>query len=519
MASGLGSNGFDFGSDDILSTHEDYSNSNHNGSSNATHNNDPIKDFNKLRVARTSIFPANASPEDFLSEEVIATVEKSMKKYTDNLMRFLEGISSRLSQLELYCYNLDKSIVEMRSDLNSDHREADSKLMALNKHVQEVHRSVQILREKQELAETQKELAKLQLVQKGSFSSSHSQSNEERSSPSAADPRRADNRASNTHNQQLALALPHQVAPQPQPVVPCTQAPTPNVTQATEQSPYYMPPYTSLPIPPAATQLPQNQDLTSDPQYRTPQSTSSQVTQSPSVQQFSQYAQSQPQQWFQQVQPPQPASVQTQMRPTSTNVYTPYLPSQAANPSPTETLPTSMSMQMLPYSGIPPPGSSRGEAIPYGYRGTSRTVPQQPPPHQIKGSFSAQSGDVYRTSRTHATLPPACAYMMYDGEGGRTHNPTQPPHFAQAGYPPTSASLQNPATHNLMVRDPNQSQFIRGHPYNELVEKFVSTGFRGDHVASVIQRLEETGQPIDFNSVIDRLNVRSSMGPQRGWSG
>ncbi|XP_019434502.1 PREDICTED: mediator of RNA polymerase II transcription subunit 15-like isoform X2 [Lupinus angustifolius] len=491
MASGRGSKGFDCGSDDILSTYEDYSNNNHDGSSNATHNNDPIKDFNKPRVARTSIFPATASPEDSLSEEVIATVEKSMKKYTDNLMRFLEGISSRLSQLELYCYNLDKSIVEMRSDLNSDHGEADSKLIALDKHVQEVHRSVQILREKQELAEAQKELAKLQLVQKGSSSSSHSQSTEERSSPSAADPKRADNRASDTHNQQLVLALPNQVAPQPQPVAPCAHAPTPNVTQATEQSPYYMP-YTSLPIPPAATQLPQNQDLTSDPQYRTPQSTPSQVTQSPPEQQFSQYAQMQPQQWLQQVQPPHQPSVQTQMRPTSTNVYTSYLPNQATNPSPTETLPASMSMQMLPYSGIPPPGSSRGEAVPYGYSGTSRT---------------------------HATLPPACAYMMYDGEGVRTHNPTQPPHFAQGGYPPTSASLQNPATHNPMVRDPNQSHFIHGHPYNELIEKFVSIGFRGDHAASVIQRLEETGQPIDFNSVLDRLNMRSSAGPQRGWSG
>ncbi|CAL0322631.1 unnamed protein product [Lupinus luteus] len=518
MASGRGSKGFDFGSDDILSTYEDYANNNHDGSSNATHNNDPIKDFNKPRVARTSIFPATASPEDSLSEEVIATVEKSMKKYADNLMRFLEGISSRLSQLELYCYNLDKSIAEMRSDLNSDHGEADLKLVALDKHVQEVHRSVQILREKQELAETQKELAKLQLVQKGSSSSSHSQSTEERSSPSAADPKRADNRASDTHNQQLALALPHQVAPQPQPVAPCAQAPTPNVTQATQQSPYYMP-YTSLPIPPAATQLPQNQDLTSDPQYRTPQSTSSQVTQSPPMQQFSQYAQSQPQQWLQQVQPPHQPSVQTQMRPTSTNAYTPYLPSQAATPSHAETLPASMSMQMLPYSGIPPPGSSRGEAISYGYSGTSATVLQQTPPQHIKGSFSAQPGDVYRTSGAQATLPPGCAYMTYDGAGGRTQSPTQPPHFAQAGYPPTSVSPQNPATHNLMVRDPNQSQFIRGHPYNELIEKFVSMGFRGDHVASLIERLEETRQPIDFNSVLDRLNAHSSMSPQRGWSG
>ena len=44
-------------------------------------------------------------------------------------------------------------------------------------------------------------------------------------------------------------------------------------------------------------------------------------------------------------------------------------------------------------------------------------------------------------------------------------------------------------------------------------------GFRGDHVASVIQRMEESGQPVDFNAVLDRLNVHSSGGSQRGWSG
>ena len=87
-----------------------------------------------------SIFPPNAysQPEDSFSLDVTATIEKTMKKYTDNLMRFLEGLSSRLSQLELYCYNLDKSIGEMRSDLVRDHGDADSKLKSIEKHLQEV---------------------------------------------------------------------------------------------------------------------------------------------------------------------------------------------------------------------------------------------------------------------------------------------------------------------------------------------------------------------------------------------
>jgi hypothetical protein len=67
-----------------------------------------------------------------------------------------------------------------------------------------------------------------------------------------------------------------------------------------------------------------------------------------------------------------------------------------------------------------------------------------------------------------------------------------------------------------MVRNPSHSQFFRNHPYAELIEKLASMGFRGDHVAGVIQRMEESGQPVDFNTVLDRLNVHSSGGSQRG---
>ncbi|XP_021827190.1 trithorax group protein osa isoform X1 [Prunus avium] len=519
-----GSQGFDFASDDILCSYEDYGNQD---SSNGNHSdpvmgNNPSKqqDFHKSRMARQSMFSSAAysQPEDSLHQDVIATVEKSMKKYADNLMRFLEGISSRLSQLELYCYNLDKSIGEMRSDLVRDHGEADSKLKSLEKHLNEVHRSVQILRDKQELAETQKELAKLQLAQKGSGSSIHSQPNEERASPPTSDGQKTDN-TPETNNQQLALALPHQVAPQPQPVAPPPQAPTQNVTQ---QQSYYLSP-TQLQNPPPP-QHSQNQYLPSDSQYRTPQvqdiprvapqPTQSQVNQTPQVQSFPQYQQlPQPQQ----VQFPQQPSMQPQMRPPSTtNVYPSYPPGQQTNPSPPEAVPSSMSMQ-VPYSSIPQQGSGRSDAMPFGYSGAGRPIQQQPPPQQLKGAFGAQAGEGYAAAGPHPALPPGSTYMMYDGEGGRTHYSAQVPHY---GYPPTSAPHQTPqptTAPNLMARNP---QFIRNHPYSELIEKLASMGFRSDHVLSVIQRMEERGEPIDFNAVIDRLsNVHSSGGPQRGWSG
>ncbi|GLT45467.1 hypothetical protein SLA2020_192960 [Shorea laevis] len=573
MASGAsgrgnsGSKGFDFGSDDILCSYDDYANQD---SSNGSHGEPVIgtassaKDIHKSRMMRSSVLPPSAysQSEDSFTQDVAVTVEKTMKKYADNLMRFLEGISSRLSQLELYCYNLDKSIGEMRSDLIREHEEADSKLKFIEKHLQEVHRSVQILRDKQELADTQKELAKLQLAQKESSSCSHSQANEGRASPPASDPKRTDN-TPDMQSQQLALALPRQLTAQLQPVVPPSQAPAQNLTQqpsyymsanqiATPQVPAPTPAPAPAPTPapapaptpaptpapaPAPTSIPnqhpQGQYLPSDPQFRTPQMqdlsrmapqpTVSQVNQMPVNQPFPQYQQQWPQQLPQQVSQ-QPSSMQSQIRPPST-VYPSYSPTQTTNQSQPEALPHgiplphSMPLQVS-YSGVPQPVSSRADTVPYGYGAAGRTASQQPPPQQIKGTFGAQAADGYPASGPHPSLPPGSAYMMYDGEGGRTHHhPSQQPHFAQGGYPPHNASLQNPQPStgtSLMVRNPSLPQYIRSHPYGELIEKLVSMGFRGDVVASVIQRMEESGQPVDFNAVLDRLNVHSSGGPQRG---
>lgn len=466
--------------------------------------------------------PAYSQPEDSFNQDLIASVEKSMKKHTDNLMRFLEGISSRLSELELYCYNLDKSIGEMRSQLNRDHGDADTKLKSLDKHLQEVHRSVQILRDKQELAETQKELAKLQLAQKES-SSGHDKSNEEKTSTPKSDSKKSDN-ASDVSDQQLALALPHQVSPPQPPAAPPSQAPAQNVSQ--QQAYYLQPgqiPNTSVPA-----QLPQSQYVASDPHVRmsqlqvAPQSMQPQANQTPApppTHSFPQYQQQWPQQLPQQVQPPQQSSLQPQIRAPSPAVYSPYAPSQPSNPPP-ETLPNSMAMQ-LSYSGVPPAVSSRVDTVSYEYGGPGRMGQQQPPLPPPKGTFGAHPSETYQAAGPQSMAPPTSGYMMYEGDMARAHHQPQQMHFPQGAYPPTNLPVQNPHPApggNLVGRNPSHSQFVRNHPYGELIEKLVNMGFRGDHVASVIQRLEESGQPVDFNAVLDRLNVHPSGNSQRGWS-
>jgi hypothetical protein len=68
----------------------------------------------------------------------------------------------------------------------------------------QVHRSVQILRDKQELAEAQKELAKFQVTQETS------KKKENVPTTSLSEPKKLEENP-DTSGQQLALVLPHQV--------------------------------------------------------------------------------------------------------------------------------------------------------------------------------------------------------------------------------------------------------------------------------------------------------------------
>ncbi|GFP78766.1 hypothetical protein PHJA_000020100 [Phtheirospermum japonicum] len=509
-ASHSGSKAFDFGSDDILCSYEDYGNQDGN---NGIHSDppsiaNPAKEFNKSRVARSSVFPSATygTPEESpFNEGVISSVENTMKKYTDNLMRFLEGISSRLSQLELYCYNLDKSIGEMRSDLSRDHAESESKLKSLERHIQEVHRSVQILRDKQELADTQKELAKLHLTQKDS--SSGTQQNEERTSAPSSEPKKGTENPSDGHDQQqqLALALPHQVAPQ-QPSLP--------------QQPSMAPPQpSSIPPQSMAYYLPPQPQMTANqtPQYLPATQTLPQVNQQGPQQPVQSLSPYQQQQWPVQVQPLTQQQPQIRTSSQMGPVYSPYQP------------PAEMAPNMQKPSFV-----AGSEVISYGYGVAGRPIPQQqpPPPQQQQHlkNYGPQSGDGYVSSgpRPAGNNNNNNAYMVFDGEGGRTtHHHHLPPHFQQQNaYPPTPQRMPPSSSPNNMnmVVPPTQSS-VRGHPYNELIDKLVGMGYRGDHVVAIIQRLDENGQPIDFNTVLDVLNGHThsrphSAGSQRGgWSG
>ncbi|GJV43137.1 hypothetical protein Tco_1427673 [Tanacetum coccineum] len=80
------SKGFDFASDDILCSYEDYANQENN---NTSHSNSVIafnsaKEFHKNRMARTSVFPNStySSPDDSSSQEVILLAAERLTRET-----------------------------------------------------------------------------------------------------------------------------------------------------------------------------------------------------------------------------------------------------------------------------------------------------------------------------------------------------------------------------------------------------------------------------------------------------
>ncbi|KAF3531451.1 hypothetical protein DY000_02038724, partial [Brassica cretica] len=405
---------------------------------------------------------------DFGSDDILCSYDDFANQDSSNGPNSDHAIAA--NKLELYCYNLDKTIGEMRSDLTRDNDEADVKLRSMDKHLQEVHRSVQILRDKQELFDTQKELARLQLVHKDSSSSSHG---EERVATPVPEPKKIDN-TSDAHNNHLALALPHQIAPQP---------------QQQHQQQYYMPPTSQLQNTPAPAPVPAPPSQPRAPpaqgQFMPPPPAPSHPS-SAQPQSFPQYQQN----W-----PPQPQS---------SGAYPTYSLATPSNQSPVEPLPSSMQMQS-PYAG-PPQQSMQA----YGYG-----APPPQAPQQTKMSYSPQTGDGYLPSG-----PPPPGYTTAIYESGRMQYPPPQPHQQQhqahymqgpqgGGYAPQQhqAGGGNSGTPPPVLRS----------KYGELIEKLMSMGFRGDHVMAVIQRMEENGQPIDFNALLDKLSVQSSGGPHRGW--
>ncbi|WVZ99583.1 hypothetical protein U9M48_044853 [Paspalum notatum var. saurae] len=494
------------------------------------------KDFQENRLLMSFV---NFHEQEKISKEIVTeAIENCMKKQADNLLNSLEVISGRLSQLELYCYKLERSIGELRSDVMDYHGEANLNFRCLEKHVKEVQKSVQVIQEKQELAETQKEMSKLQIVHEDSAQKS------EGTAPSVF----------MTRENELALVPLHQVnaAQSPamqfqscnglilQQLVPVSLSTQPDQQRTNPTTMYCMQGQSHLEHRQAHSfQAAQSvQTHTQKPQLQTVVEVPQVTSQAPEF--YLQPQQHWPHQTGQQVQQPQPrqpqpqvvqqqqygsiqqspaqmvqlqtSSPQAQSTPQVTLVYPPYGPHQPARAN-SESRTGGVVVQPS-YSTISSSQRKHHEVAPIYVQSNTVSVPlaeQRQQPQQFhslgNGSFLPQPSKVS-----------PCGVAPYTVQGNaQTYNTA---YGSPCNNPATIVAVLNQQAHGSapMMLHHLGSHSVQNHPV-DISEKVARMGYSKDQVEGIALHMVAAGQPAEYNPQHDRLSSASLAGAPQVWSG
>ncbi|XP_006643803.1 vegetative cell wall protein gp1-like [Oryza brachyantha] len=441
----------------------------------------------------------------------MADIDRTMKKYSDNLLHALEGVSSRLSQLEGQTHHLENSVDELKLTIGNYNGSTDGKLRQLENMLREVQAGVQILRDKQEIVETQLHLAKLQPPKSDTPSlenvgSAHTDSHQQPVAPQQA--------TIQPQHQALASAqppaLPAPNAPPPPPMLqsqPPSQYPghrphsqVPSGPPAPVSSVPALPrdPYYAQPAQPTETMHQQYQA----PPVPQPQAPPAPPQQYQSAPQFPQYSQ-----------PPQSGMVNpsTPLPPAA-----PQQPEEAMSYAPPQSYPPNVrppSPYMPPASGPAPPFYGQNPSM---YEPPAGRPNSGPPPSYGAGGYGPQGGSGFSESYGYSGSP------SHRGNAGM--KPSSSP-FASSG--PSSGGSGNygrlPTAQILpqavpINSSPSGSSGNRV-PVDDVVEKVATMGFSREQVRATVRRLTENGQNVDLNVVLDKLMNDSDVQPQKGWFG
>nr|XP_010940140.1 RNA-binding protein 33 [Elaeis guineensis] len=437
----------------------------------------------------------------------VAEVDRTVKKYADNLLHALEGVSSRLTELESRAHQLESSVDGLKMMIGNNNGTTDGKLRQLENVLREVQTGVQVLRDKQEIVEAQLQLAKLQ-ASKG------------------------DNQPPEISNTGQSDALPQQVAPPQQPIQQPHQHAVPPPQQPIQQPHQHaVPPSqpTMLPAPNAPPPPPPQQNPTAQFPGQLPQSQIPSVPSLPREPYFPSPAQQSevPHQQYQvpvqQTQPPPPYQPSTQLPQYS---QLPQAP-QPVNPSP----------QLQPPLPQHPEESAAYMPPPQTYPASLRQPPPftQPPSGPPPNQYYGPNPTVYEppTSRPGSgQLPFSAGYgppSFPDSYGSPSHpsgSAMKPSPFAS---PPTSSGGSSsyprlPTAQILPQAVPTGSSSGSSSgknrlPIDDVVEKVATMGFSRDQVRATVRKLTENGQSVDLNVVLDKLMNDGEIQPQKGWFG
>lgn len=73
---------------------------------------------------------------------MVSEIDRTMKKYADNLLHVLEGISARLTQLETRTCNLESSVDDLKVSIGNNHGSTDGKMRQMENILREVSSSL-----------------------------------------------------------------------------------------------------------------------------------------------------------------------------------------------------------------------------------------------------------------------------------------------------------------------------------------------------------------------------------------
>ncbi|KAF6988495.1 hypothetical protein CFC21_006021 [Triticum aestivum] len=440
----------------------------------------------------------------------IADIDRTMKKYADNLLHAMEGVSSRLAQLEGRTHHLEDSVGELKLTVGNYNGSTDGKLRQFENTLQEVQAGVQILCDKQEIVEAQVQLAKLQVSKAEDVESENASAGQvdSRQQPTAPQPTVQPQHQAYPPSQPTAL-----------PALPAPNAPPPPMV-------HNQPP-------------PQFQGHLPHPQLQS-------VAPAPSVPTISQESYYPPS-----TQTTEAAHQQYQAPPASQQQAPPAAPQHYQHPP-----------QYAPYSQPPPPGSVNPqtaaaplphqpeEAAPYGPPAQSYPPnvrppsPYMPPPSGPVPPFYGPNPGMYEPPAVRPNSGPPPPYNAgYKQQGGGGGFPEQygysgsPSHRGNAGmnspspFAPTGASSAGSGNYGKLPTaqilpqaapvssTPSASSGSRV-AVDDVVDKVSTMGFSKEQVRATVRRLTENGQNVDLNVVLDKLmNDTDAQPAQRGWFG
>ncbi|WVZ69312.1 hypothetical protein U9M48_018118 [Paspalum notatum var. saurae] len=454
-------------------------------------------------------------------DAVLAAVEECMRRQADALLHSLDAIGGRLSQLELYCYKLERSIGELRSDVMDYHGDCTANFRCLDMNLRQVHKSVQALQDRQEPAETPTELlSKLQIAHEAP-----SQKSEAAGFSMLALPRENDLGAQ-APKQEVALLPLHQVQTSNgfvlQHLVPVSLSTQHDQQQLNQGAPVYyvqsqdhakstegkaleplvqvVQPLVQNPEAMVAVELPQKSSQASElypqPQNHRLQMPAQQVdshtwhSQQPMVQQQQYIIQQVSRQMAQQ----QSSSPQSQSAPQVTPVFPQYCSQKPASAN-AEPIPRSMAVQ--PTYSSP---QLKHHEVAHSFYGQGNTILLPVADHSTQHQQPHSQGPC----PPQPNKPSHCSVASYAVQGnGQTYsstykNPSNCPATVVAvlPQPPATASM---AYHTL------GPQLMHNHPFGNMVETTSVVGYPRDQVE--ILPVVTAAQP----AMVDKLNAGSNI--------